>query len=212
LRTVQAVTLTPYSINCNDNKPGYSSEVSSLCSSSNFQIAGYQAAARSGNYLEIYKKFYSDNELPTVLNRVIANSSKSIRNSWSYNDPGQQKGLVSKYKSQTNSATTSKISPNANFFSEEGQFYTLVLGKDPNMVVGLNSYAVSERDLISALRNTSQCGYGYICTAERQLISNMIMALYLFNGGNITSYYENTPTTGRVTTDIHADRRKSFTI
>lgn len=175
--------ITPYSINCNDNRAGFSSEVSFFCSVRNFQVAGYQAATRRNDYVNIFNKCYgSGTAVSSVLKNVVNNSSYVGTAKWSYKDPGQQgKGLM-QYMSSVNSATIANISPNSSFSDQKTQFLTLMLGKDPCMAIGLNSYAVSDSDLVRALKGN---GYGYIKAPQKQRIANMIAALKKFDGRNI---------------------------
>jgi murein DD-endopeptidase MepM/ murein hydrolase activator NlpD len=189
----------PYQINCNDNRPGYVSEVSFFCGVVNFQSSGYQAENRKNDYVEMYKKFYSDGELASILQRIAQDSSKASKEIWKYDDPGQQKGLVSSYKSSISSATLSDISPNKSFSDQKGQFLTLLLGKDPNISTALNSFAVSDGDLVRVLKE-SGCGYGYICEGEKQLLSNMIMALYQLDEGSTGNFGGCSSTGGTTTT------------
>lgn len=174
----------PYAINCNDNRTGYVSEVSVICQSSNYQIAGYQAAAQSGQYVSLFTKFYDPGELAKVVQRVASDSQHAIRPQWNYNDPGQLKGVNKQYITQLSSVKIGDISPNVDFFSEKGQYFTLLVGKDPTMVIALNSFAVSDDDLVGALKSTS-CSYGYICAGEKQRLSNLVASLYQFDGGTL---------------------------
>jgi len=181
----------PYEVNCNDDRPNYSSEVSFYCNSSNFQIAGYQAAERKSNYIGIFNIFYSNAELKTVLQAVVDNSHHASKTKWNYKDSGQNKGLISRYlssKSIPASITLNDISPSRSFFSEEGQFFTLILGKDPKMAVALNSFAVNS-SFLNQLKNANDSHklYGYIGNREVQLISNMIAALYMIDTGSLPS-------------------------
>lgn len=175
----------PYEVNCNDDRSGYYSEVSFFCNSSNFQIAGYQAASRKSNYIDVFRKLHSDSQLKSVMQTVIDNSYRASRSKWDYKNGGQNKGLVSKYLSGLTipaSITLNDISPNRDFFSEKGQFFTLIVGKDPKMAAGLNSYAVNS-SFLSQLRTASDTNklYGYIGSREIQLISNMMMVLYMID-------------------------------
>lgn len=173
----------PYEINCNDNRSGYYSEVSIICTVSNYQVAGYQAAAQSSQYVSLFTKFYEPEDLSEVIKRVASDSKNAIRPQWNYNDSGQQKGVNKQYITQLGSVKMGDISPNVDFFSEKGQYFTLLAGKDPTMVIALNSFAVSESDLISSLR--SGCAYGYICSEEKQVLANMVGALYELDGGTL---------------------------
>jgi hypothetical protein len=174
----------PYEINCNDNREGYFSEVSIICKDTNFQVGGYQAAAQKSQYVSLFTKLYDPEGLTNVIKRVASESTNAIRPQWNYNDQGQQKGVLKQYITQLSSVKIGDISPNVDFFSEKGQFFTLLAGKDPNMVIALNSFAVSTDDLVAALKSGS-CGYGYICAEDKQLLSNMVTALYLIDGGTL---------------------------
>lgn len=175
--------LTPYSINCNDNRSGFESKVSFFCSVNNFQVAGYQAASRKNNYVTIFNTCYgSGTSVSSVLKNVVNNSSYVGTAKWSYKDPAQQGQGLMQYMSSIDSATIANISPNSSFSDQKTQFLTLMLGKDPCMAIGLNSYAVSEGDLIRALKGS---GYGYIKAPQKQRIANMIAALKKFDGKNI---------------------------
>ena len=171
----------PYQINCNDNRPGFTSEVNFFCSSTNFQIAGYQAAGRKNDYISVYNKLYNQSELRTIMQTVVDNSYHASQTKWKYN-------------SQTvpTNISLNDISPSSNFFSEKSQFNTLILGKDAKMVVALNSFAVNQ-SFLNQLRNANDGNklYGYIGTREVQLISNMIAALYLIDGGSFSSSSNN---------------------
>lgn len=174
----------PYEVNCNDNRPGYVSEVHFYCGAMNFQVGGYQAAYRSQDYVKMYQKFYEDDELVEVLKKVIENSDNAVREDWNYNADSQQKGLIASHLDAIDNVTIKDISPNTSFNSEKGQFWSLVLGKDPNMAIALNTFAVSDSDLVGALKSGG-CGYGYICATEKQILSNMVAALYLYDGGEL---------------------------
>jgi hypothetical protein len=172
----------PYLINCRNSSAD--SQVSLLCGSSNFQIAGYQAYTRRYDYVRMYRKFYGDSQLRTVMQRVVDNSYRASRSAWSYTYSGQQKGLVATYRPRIGTATIGDISPNSGFFTNRGQFFTLIVGKDPYVAIALNSYAVSDGDLVRALKNYS-CAYGYICAREKQLLSNMVAALIIYETGSL---------------------------
>lgn len=181
----------PYEVNCNDDRTGYSSEVSFFCNSSNFQVGGYQAASRKSDYIQVFNRLYSDSDLKSVLQNVIDNSYRASKSKWNYKDSGQNKDLITKYlagKSIPPSLTLNDISPNGNFFDEKAQFFTLILGKDPKMAVALNSYAVNS-GFLNQLKNANDSKklYGYIGNREVQLISNMIAALYMIDTGSLPS-------------------------
>lgn len=181
----------PYEINCNDDRAGYYSEVSFFCNSNNFQVAGYQAAGRKSDYIQVFSRLYSDSDFRSIMQNVIDNSYHASKNKWNYKDNGQNKGLITRYladKSIFASLTLNDISPNGNFFDEKAQFFTLILGKDPKMAVALNSYAVNS-GFLNQLKNANDSKklYGYIGNREVQLISNMIAALYMIDTGSLPS-------------------------
>ncbi len=181
----------PYEVNCNDDRSGYSSEVSFFCNSKNFQIAGYQAAERKTNYIDTFRRLYNESELRSVLQNVVDNSHRASKTKWNYKEGGQNKGLITKFfgsKSIPTTVTLNDISPSQDFFSEQGQFFTLILGKDPKMAAALNSFAVTP-SFLTQLRsaNDSHKLYGYIGTTEVQLISNMMAALYIIDTGSLPS-------------------------
>lgn len=173
----------PYMINCNDNRSGYVSEVHFLCNVNNFQVAGYQAATRRNDYVRVFSLLYNESQLVERLQGVLSNDGNAARDIWKYSSGGQQKGLVADYKSGISQATLNDISPNTSFSQGKSQFLSLLLGKDPGMVIGLNTFAISDNDLIRGIK-TQNCVYGYICPTEKQLLSNMIAALYLFDTGS----------------------------
>lgn len=165
----------PYQINCNDERPGFVSATSAFCSVRNFQIAGYQAADRQRDYTVAFKKFYNESDLRSVMQKVVDNSSKASQSRWRYS------GM-----SIPNSISLANIAPSSNFFDPDTQKYTLIVGKDPNIVAALNSFAVSQSDVVRALKG-SGCGYGYICATEKQILSNMAAALYIFENGSLSA-------------------------
>jgi hypothetical protein len=177
----------PYAINCNDNRAGFKSDVSFICSVTNFQIAGYQAASRKNDYMTMFKNLIKNKPLKNVIKDVIDNSSHTPRQSWSYvqqrNTPLLNKYLYPYFASSNDASkldvTENDISPNSDFFNEKTQFFTLLLGKDPMMAIALNSFAVRDGDLIKALK-TKECAYGYICAKDKQRLANMVEALRLF--------------------------------
>lgn len=188
----------PYSINCNETP--LLSEVASYCNSRNFQIGGYQVAAKEQQYINTYNKVHPGADVRTVMQQVAENSKNAIRNSWSYKHASQQKGLVAQYLSNGQVPTTASIndiSPRSPLYSsgnQKSQFYTLLLGKDPKMIIALNSSAVSEGDLVRGLKNCdgcqkpatpqdpNNCTYRYICNTEEVLLASMVEALRQIDG------------------------------
>lgn len=192
--------LSPYGINCNDNRAGYKSEVSFFCNQNNFQIAGYQAATRKNDYVAIYHKCHGrDANVNDTLQCVVNNSSRAQKDQWSYMSSNQQnQGIMKSYFDSIERATISNISPNSDFFDEKTQLLTLMLGKDPCMVIGLNSFAVSQGDLVRALQNP--CAYGYFCAPLKKRMSNMMRALQLYDK-------DNPPNLNRASNDSRDDDR-----
>lgn len=174
----------PYEINCNQSAT--LSNVAVFCTSSNFQIGGYQAAGK--NYRDTFTKLYGGTSLSSLLSPVINNSNNALRNSWSYTsrNPSNGTGLF-RYMSDVFSATTANLSTGSQLLTDEKtQFISLLAGKDPAMVAALNS-AVSQTDLVNrGLKSNgpnacSDRPYQYICGAQKQTIANMIYALWLLD-------------------------------
>src|SRR5690606_30944832 len=119
----------PYQINCDDDR-GFNHEVSELCTPHNdvnLQVSGYRPVEKQDKYMEIYDMFYTESELPSILEKVLSNSHNARLEKWNYNDPDQRgKGLVKDHLRDVSGATTSQITPNAtDFFDPETQFLTL---------------------------------------------------------------------------------------
>src|SRR5690606_1828189 len=104
---------------------------------------------RKNDYVEVFKKMYSEGDLPSVMKSVIQNSTNASKDIWNYNDPSNSSNAA--FFSNLDSVTLNDISPNKDFFDDKTQILTLILGKDPNMVAALNSFAVSDDDLLAAL-------------------------------------------------------------
>lgn len=168
----------PYQTNCNDPAGG-ESPIEQQCRTSNFQTAGYRPAEKATRFLEAYQRLYGGDEakLKPIMDAAVANSTKASANMWRYTNTNVPSDIK-----------LSMIARDSSTFlnSSDIQRYTLVLGRDPKMVVAMNSYAVNNSDIIRALKS-SRCAYGYICEAEKQILSNMIAALYLFDGGDIST-------------------------
>jgi hypothetical protein len=178
--------VTPYAINCDDKEhnTGLLSEVSEHCTTTNFQIAGYQASDQRRNYLFMFDKCYgSETSISSVMQRVVENSHRSPFDEWSYQSSTQKsKGLMQDFFGNIDNAQKSDISPNNDFFDRRTQFLTLVLGKDPCMVIGLNRVAVSRSDLIPALK--TECAYDYFCEDSKRVLATFMQALQLFDREN----------------------------
>jgi hypothetical protein len=177
-----------YSMNCGNANGG---NVSTFCTTTNFQIAGYQVGK---DYQNVYNKLYpgASNEtfkamLQTVVTNSRANGKKDI---WKY--PTQPPYLkLMTYLSdvlqngQIDQLATSGqqlVSNPSDITAQKRQLLTLIAGKDPNMVAALNSFAVSDGDLIRVLKahqpGGSNCGYGYICDADEQRIADYAYSLW----------------------------------
>ncbi len=177
-----------YSINCNDNRSGFISATSAYCASSNFQIAGYQAAGK--NYQTTYNQLYpgaSNDTFRATINTVVQNSNLYAgTTSWKYQG---SLDLLQYLQEVLQSGTVSQMAQTGNelvgFPNDQSgrkrQLLSLIAGKDPNMVAALNSGAVAG-SLVTGLRGGG-CVYGYICVTERQILSNMVYALWLLSCG-----------------------------
>jgi murein DD-endopeptidase MepM/ murein hydrolase activator NlpD len=179
-------------VNCDDAR-GHN-QVGLLCDPQdanrvNFQASGYRPIEKKDKYIEVFNRLYSESDLTSILDKVVENSSKASTPAWDYHDEKQANNPLTKsFLESRKTATLNDISPNAtDFFDGKTQFLSLMLGKDPAMAAGMNSFAVSEDDVVRALKGG---GYGYIAGPHKQLISNMMMALYLLDseggGGGIS--------------------------
>lgn len=170
----------PYEMNCvNDT----SVAASHYCSSTNFQAAGYQPNDVRPKFKEVYDKLYSEDELVSVMENVIKNSTNASKEPWNYNDPSNSGR--SGYFTDLRGVSFDSLWPNKPFSDEKAQIQSLILGKDPNMAAALNSFAVSDDDVLAHLGTGDGCGPGwghYICKPARQQMANMMMALYMFDG------------------------------
>jgi hypothetical protein len=183
-----------YSINCNDNRAGFISATSAFCNHTNFQIAGYQA---SKNYQQVWNQLYpgsSDSTFRSTLSTVAQNSILYAgRTAWMYqgnldllqylNDV-RATGQVNQMATSGNQLTCYPNSPTCNpngATERRRQLLTLLAGKDPNMVAAMNSGAVAG-SLVNGLK-AGGCVYGYICDTERQILSNMVYALWQLDCG-----------------------------
>lgn len=171
----------PYEMNCQNNTEN--TEATHVCPSADFQTAGYQGENRKNDYVEVFKKLYSESELSSVMKGVVQNSTNASKDIWNYNDPSNSS--KSSYFNDLSSVSLSDIAPNKDFFDEKTQILTLILGKDPTMAAALNSFAVTDDDVLAHLGTGEGCGPGwggYICKPARQQMANMLMALYMFDG------------------------------
>lgn len=177
----------PYMINCNDIPSA--SHVSNICHGerTGFQVAGYQAQDRASQFREVYDKIYSESDLHRVMQNVIENSSKT-ESIWSYKDESQRARLAEYFDiDDLDSASVNDIASGQDLFNARTQIVTLIVGKDPAMVAALNSYAVSDGDLINAIENAGSSGYmygsSYYDANFRKRLSNMMLALHMIDDG-----------------------------
>ncbi|MCX7928509.1 MAG: hypothetical protein N2558_02385 [Patescibacteria group bacterium] len=149
------------------------------------QVAGFQATETGKKYKLTFQKIYgsSDETLQEVLKRVVENSSRSSRaRYWSYTHPNQNRGLVRDFLGQLQNASMEDIleggrewrqSDSENTTTKRMQFFTFMLGKDPKMAIYLNTEGANYGGGVTD---------GSIVTspAAKQLLSNMIYALWMF--------------------------------
>jgi murein DD-endopeptidase MepM/ murein hydrolase activator NlpD len=173
----------PYEMNCQNQSE--STLATSFCGSGDFQAAGYQPHDVQSKFEEVYNKLYSPGDLPSVMQKVIENSSKASRRIWDYNDPSQQQSGNAGYIKNLSGITLGDLWPKTGYSDPKAQIQSLILGKDPAMAAGLNSFAVSDSDLIA--NGFKGGGYGYINSAYKQMVSNMIMALYMLDSDDGTA-------------------------
>lgn len=179
----------PFLVNCNDNRS--LSQVSVFCDYRNYQIGGYQAGETRKNWRQAFQTFYGSdvNTLRAKLNEIVNNSPRAQRDSWNYLHSSQTGGLGA-LRSQINTATLQDIATSgpeavsrtatAGTTPERRQFFTMIIGKDPAIASAFNSQAVSQGDLVRALK-TQDCAYGYICQRYKQVLANIVAALYSHN-------------------------------
>ncbi len=178
--TDQTLWPDPYEMNCVNNT---NVTASHFCSSTNFQVAGYQPGDVRSKFKDVYDKLYSENELTSIMQAVVQNSTNAAKDAWNYNDPSNL-GKAG-YFNNLDNVTFNDLWPNKDFGDEKAQIQSLILGKDPNMAAALNSFAVSDSDVVAHLGTGDGQGPGwghYIRKGHRQAISNMMMALYMFDG------------------------------
>lgn len=193
----------PYEINCNKegNPPGIS-DTSAYCTSTNFQIAGYQAATRAINndYVKAMNNLYpgaTDETFRLLLQRVANDSNNAHVTAWKYNRIPAN-GILQYLPDVLATGSISQMATNrieligglGNATAERRQLLTLLTGKDPYMVAALNSFAVSQGDLINRGLipggptgcSTTQ-GYTTYCGATKQALSNIVYALWMISCG-----------------------------
>ncbi|MEN9327449.1 MAG: hypothetical protein RI947_257 [Candidatus Parcubacteria bacterium] len=198
----------PYAQNCHDNKKtgrkvtihepclkgtSYTDDVSGL-----MQVAGFQAYSKLGDPLKtVYEWFYQPGDIKPVMEKVLENSSNA---GYSEGDYHQSGGLVDKYLTGIQLPAGKEFTFDSSIgsacnasTSEECQFYTLVLAKDPRMAVGLNSIGsgVTQGDLVdNCLKKIAadQVCYNsaYYSKEWAQKFSNVIAALWMFDNNKDT--------------------------
>jgi hypothetical protein len=186
-----------YSLNCGNNPNG--TKVSDFCTTTSFQIAGYQA---SKNYQDVYNKLYtgsSDQNFRELLRKVVDNSvPNGFKDPWRYKTPYNDlliylddvlaNGQINQLATSGQQLTTlpnSGSDLNGYIAARKRQLLTLIAGKDPNMVAALNSSAVSQGDLINRAfipGGPKGCsttpGYLYICGDDKQRIADYAYSLW----------------------------------
>lgn len=170
----------PYEMNCVNNT---NYRAAQYCSSTNFQAAGYQPGDARGKFKDVFDKMYKESELSSIMQAVIKNSTNASKDIWNYNDASNSG--ESSYFSDLSGVSFANLWPTKDFGDERAQIQSLILGKDPNMAAALNSFAVSDDDVLAHLGTGEGCGPGwgsYICKPARQQMANMMMALYMFDG------------------------------
>lgn len=205
----------PYLQNCNDSHG--SNSVNYTCPQSYknkagqtrpslLQIGGYQMQSRKSEIPSMYQKCHGDRPLAEMLLQTYENSRYATKEHWDYtrrtagtefelenfyggNFPGgiqMVNRAVSADQQEQNIFSTSDIfGPGKN----KNQALTILIGKDPCIVVGLNQYAVSDGDLINALKRPGKA-YGYIGEPEKKALAAMVKALELFDEENIEALRE----------------------
>lgn len=183
-----------YQINCHDN-PSLQN-VGTFCPNKRvnaqdkntmLQIAGYQAFDRAADnhFIKAFTKCYGANANPAPIMKRVYERSNNAAYSYRRYLSQTDKDLVQTFSKQIDSATINDIARNKDELNDRRkQFFTLLLGKDPCMVIALNSEEVNEGDLIRCIKNTS-CGWAGYVRQRKQHLSNMVAALYKFDQGTI---------------------------
>ncbi len=202
----------PYEINC----PKNGSEPSIICTSMNFQIAGYQAGgqAKVGAIRSTFLDLYGPDRYKEVAQKVYDNSKYASREKWKYIADAQKSSDLFKevgavddtgnlvIPAEVNTGTIADHasldpanSDGNDFWNHKIQFYTLLIGKDPGMVIRLNS-AVSKSNLVGrCLENIAQPDYpsnvpgstpcygdaNYYSKVWAQKLSDHAAALWMFD-------------------------------
>lgn len=166
----------PYLHNCNDKNWN----ASIYCTGGLLQVGGYQAQDRRSNYKEVYAKCHGSTPPSAVMRKVIENSFRARHVDkffWSYQRLAGQ-GMVGKYNIDKVSSID-MIDPSKLYTSEEQQYYYVLLGKDPCMVVGLNAYAVNS--LPGDIKSKAWAKY---VREQLDVLTNMVSALEKFDKGS----------------------------
>ena len=202
----------PYEINC----PKDGSEPSIICTSMNFQIAGYQAGseAKVGAIKSNFLDLYGADKFKDIAQKVYENSKYASREKWKYIADAQKSSDLFKEVGAVDDSGNLVIpsdvgvdtiadhasldpanSDGQDFWNHRIQFYSLLVGKDPAMVIRLNS-AVSQSNLINrCLEHIAEADYpsnmpgstpcygdaGYYSKAWAQKLSDHAAALWMFD-------------------------------
>ena len=205
----------PYLQNCNDGygsksvnytcPPSYKNK-SGQTRTSLLQIGGYQMQSRKSEIPTMYQKCHGDRPLAEIMLQTYENSRYATKSDWNYmertagtefeleylfggNFPADlqmvNRTLNAEQQGQNVFSTSDIFGPGKN----KNQALTNLIGKDPCIVVGLNQYAVSNGDLIAALRRPGKA-YGYIGDTEKKVLAAMVKALEIFDEENIEALRE----------------------
>lgn len=175
----------PYQMNCLDEGGTRAARVCESNASGGYQVAGYQVGDTFSRRKEVFEKLYTEDQLPTIMKAVVDNSEKASNDIWKYSDPSNS-SMSQYFSGDFNGITLNDLWPNASFSDPKAHVQSVILGKDPAMVAALNSFAVSDHDVVAMLRDCTSLAWSngpYYCNPQlRVVMSNMMMALYLFDG------------------------------
>lgn len=183
----------PYLQNCNDGAgsrstnytcpPTFTSKKSGKQVRSLLQVGGYQMQSQSSKIPSMYAKCHGDRALAEILLQTYENSKFASRAEWNYltNTAGTEFESEYLYNGDFPADLGFSDFDTASILGKgKDQALSVLVGKDPCLVIGLNQYAVSDGDLIRTLKQ-SGCGYGYICEREKRLLASMVKALEVFD-------------------------------
>jgi hypothetical protein len=183
----------PYLQNCNDGAgsrstnytcpPTFTSKKTGKQVRSLLQVGGYQMQSQSSKIPSMFAKCHGNRALAEILLQTYENSKYASRNEWNYltNTAGTEFESQYLYNGEFPADLSFSDFDTSQILGKgKDQALAVLVGKDPCLVVGLNQYAVSDGDLIRALKSPS-CGYGYICEREKRLLASMVKALEVFD-------------------------------